>query len=377
MIGKIIKDFAPTKGSNPRNSEGSFIELRDGRILFAYSRFKGAGVGEDHDPSDIYGCISNDMGETFGDIFPIFKCDEFGADNIMSVSLFRFGNGDIALFFLMKKGADCLGYISRSADEGETFSKPILCTKDKGHIVINNDRIITLKSGRIILPAAYHEAEYETDKNGKTVVARFTPGTLCFFASDDDGYTWYTLAEGITVPYSRGFTTGVNEPGVIELNDGRLWCYIRTNSGRQYECFSSDDGKTWTETCASIFTSACSPLSSRRLTDGRIALVWNPVANFNGSPYEVIEGAWIAGRSPLVISTSDNEVESFKKPVPIETDKRSGYCYVAIFETKDNSILLAYCAGSVEDGANLNRLRIRKIRIDELDSVDMSTIKWG
>ncbi len=377
MIGKIIKDFAPTKGSNPRNSEGSFIELRDGRILFAYSRFKGAGVGEDHDPSDIYGCISDDMGETFGDIFPIFTQDELNAENIMSVSFLRMANGDIGLFFLAKLRENCIGYISRSSDEGKSWSKPMIFTKEKGYFVINNDRIRVLKSGRIIAPAAFYEADFTFDENGKQIGAKYQPGSLCIFASDDDGYTWYTLAENIKVPYSRGFTTGVDEPGIIELNDGRLWCYIRTNSGRQYECFSSDEGKTWTETGASIFTSACSPLSSRRLSDGRIALVWNPVANFNGSPYEVIEGAWIAGRSPLVISTSDDEVESFKKPIPIETDKRSGYCYVAIFETKDNSILLAYCAGSVEDGANLNRLRIRKICIDELDSVDMNAIKWG
>ena len=27
---------------NPRNSEGAFVELKDGRILFAYTRYKGA-----------------------------------------------------------------------------------------------------------------------------------------------------------------------------------------------------------------------------------------------------------------------------------------------------------------------------------------------
>jgi len=130
MIGKIIKDFAPARGSNPRNSEGSFIELSDGRILFAYSRFKGAGVGEDHDPSDIYGCISDDMGETFGDIFPIFTSEELDVENIMSVSFMRMQNGDVGLFFLGKKKENCIGYLSRSSDEGKTFSKPIIYTDE-------------------------------------------------------------------------------------------------------------------------------------------------------------------------------------------------------------------------------------------------------
>lgn len=44
---KWICDLAPSE-SNNRNSEGAFIELNDGRILFAYSRY-GAGGIEDGD----------------------------------------------------------------------------------------------------------------------------------------------------------------------------------------------------------------------------------------------------------------------------------------------------------------------------------------
>ena len=31
----------PPGPGNPRNSEGDFIELKDGRVLYAYSRFNG------------------------------------------------------------------------------------------------------------------------------------------------------------------------------------------------------------------------------------------------------------------------------------------------------------------------------------------------
>ncbi len=41
-----VLDLPPREG-NPRNSEGAFIELRDGRILFVYSQFIGAS-GSDH-----------------------------------------------------------------------------------------------------------------------------------------------------------------------------------------------------------------------------------------------------------------------------------------------------------------------------------------
>ena len=38
--GRIVLDIEPTQ-RNPRNSEGAFITLDDGRILFAWSRFTG------------------------------------------------------------------------------------------------------------------------------------------------------------------------------------------------------------------------------------------------------------------------------------------------------------------------------------------------
>ena len=37
-IGKIVLDLAPGE-NNPRNSEGAFITLKDGRIMLVYSRF--------------------------------------------------------------------------------------------------------------------------------------------------------------------------------------------------------------------------------------------------------------------------------------------------------------------------------------------------
>ena len=39
--GKIVLELPPVPG-NPRNSEGAFAELGDGKILFVYSHFLGA-----------------------------------------------------------------------------------------------------------------------------------------------------------------------------------------------------------------------------------------------------------------------------------------------------------------------------------------------
>ena len=38
----LVLDLKPQEG-NPRNSEGAFIRMDDGTLLFAYSRYSGGG----------------------------------------------------------------------------------------------------------------------------------------------------------------------------------------------------------------------------------------------------------------------------------------------------------------------------------------------
>ena len=363
MTSKIIRDLPPTAENN-RNSEGAFIDLKDGGILFAYSRYGNQG-DSDGAAADIYGMLSSDNGESFGDPFLMFTHQDVQADNVMSVSFLPMTNGDIGLFCLHKNDADqCRLYLSRSAGDVKTWSTPILCTPEEGYYVVNNDRIIRTSTGRLLAPAAYHPATTRINENGKKELAGIAPGILIIYASDDDGLTWYRIAEDMTIPVSGGCTSGVNEPGLLQLTDGRLWCYIRTNAGRQYETFSEDDGKTWGPLLPSWFTSPCSPLSTKRLHDGSIIAVWNPIPTYNGRS-EHPGGVWTGARTPLVYAFSTDEGKSWSEPIAIETDENSGYCYVAIHEVTDGGILLAYCAGGPVDGSTLNRLRIRKLHIDK------------
>ena len=362
MPGKIIMDLPPTPENN-RNSEGAFIPLKNGNILFVYSRY-GSGGLKDGSPADLYGILSEDNGETFSKPFPVLTRQALGADNIMSVSLERMKNGDIGMFFLYKKDADCLCCFTRSSDEGRSWSNPVLCGPDKGYFIVNNDRILRCQNGTLLIPAACHAVEL-TEVPGKGNRLSIRTGTLWIFASEDDGFTWTVRAQNIRLPYSRGLTTGVQEPGLVQLSDGTLWCYIRTDAGKQYECFSSDQGKTWSTPLPSWFSSPVSPLSVKRLSDGRLLAVWNPIPIYNGRPFR-IEGVNTGARTPLVYALSSDDGETFSTPVVLEDDPRSGYCYTAIFETADGGVMLAYCAGCVEDGSKLSRLRIRKLMMDHL-----------
>ena len=54
---------APVSRSNRRNSEATVIDLTDGSLLLAYTRFR-AGV-HDLSPADIVTCVSSDFGRTW------------------------------------------------------------------------------------------------------------------------------------------------------------------------------------------------------------------------------------------------------------------------------------------------------------------------
>ena len=58
-----LHHIAPGKG-NPRNSEGAFITLKDGRIAFVYSRYNGDSA-DDHAYCEIAVITSSDLGETW------------------------------------------------------------------------------------------------------------------------------------------------------------------------------------------------------------------------------------------------------------------------------------------------------------------------
>ncbi len=146
---------------NPRNSEGDFIDLKDGRILFVYTRYTGD-AGGDHAPAFLAGRYSGDGGKTWTTADKTILENE-GGMNVMSVSLLRLKNGAIALFYLRKNSEeDCIPMMRISTDETATWSAPVPCITDKqGYFVLNNNRVIQLKNGRLLLAVALHKVPGE------------------------------------------------------------------------------------------------------------------------------------------------------------------------------------------------------------------------
>ena len=355
MQQKLVFDLIPTPENN-RNSEGSFLRAPNGDILFAYSRYATNDL-TDHAPCDIAMVRSSDEGETWSAPVIIVRAEQFGVDNVMSVSGLPLRDGSLCFWFLIKEN-DGTVTIGRavSADGLNFTAERCDCRFPRAYYVVNNDRAIRLADGRVAFPAARHDGFGPLDPK-----YHLGPASDLVFLSDDDGKTLYASQNDVRFDCPANRFKGLQEPGVYQKKDGSFYLWARTDLGRQYEFFS-DDLNVFTVPRPSEFTGPCSPLELFEDGDDLYA-VYNPVPRYNGST----RTEWGWGRTPLVIRKSTDDGGTWGALNVIEDDPDRGYCYPALFATNDGCLLVSYCRGGREDGVCLARLGIMKIKKESIE----------
>ncbi|MBS7624096.1 MAG: sialidase family protein [Candidatus Bathyarchaeia archaeon] len=321
----------PANSRNPRNTEADIIELTDGRLLLAYTEFYHY---ESHDmaPARIAGKISYDRGRSWSDPFTIQE--NIGCNNVMEADLLRLRTGEIALFFLIKNSeSDCHPYMKKTFDEAGTWSELVPIAKFyQGYFTTNNDRAIQLSNGRILLPVAYTP----------NIWAMRKLTSFCFY-SDDNGRTWFKSDVEVSLQKATA-----EEPGVIELKDGRLMMWFRTTLGYIYRAFSDDFGETWGKAEPMPLSSPNSPQAMKRIPKTNdILLVWN---NTPGPQ-----------RVPLTTAISRDEGETWENIKDIEADPRFSYAYPSITFVRDEALITYYCH---DRKTNLLSLKLKIFPID-------------
>ena len=233
-------------------------------------------------------------------------------------------DGQLGLFYLVRNTfADLRVWLRRSDDEGKTWSEARCCTSRMGYFVLNNDRVVRLSTGRIILPVAEHQPTFPKGSDHP----HYNPAYSTYFYSDDDGATWHESQALVALSGTRS-DAGLQEPGVLELNNGMLYAWSRTDLGCQYQFMSLNQGCNWSAAVPSPFTSPLSPLSMKRLRDGRLLAIWNPIPTYLTREYPQQAG----GRTPLIAALSEDEGQHWRGPIVLEDNPNSGYCYTAIYE---------------------------------------------
>ena len=338
----------PPGPDNPRNSEGDFIRLADGRILFVYTHFSGGAA--DHSTAFLAGRYSDDDGRTWSQSDEVIVAND-ADQNIMSVSLLRLADGRIALFYAKKNSlTDCRPVMRISTDEAKSFGEPVMCVDEVGYYVLNNDRAVQLSSGRLILPLALHNRPgWEKPE--------WVGRILCYF-SDDLGKSWRQSKDVLIAKSESGDRVLVQEPGVVELKDGHLLIFCRSGAGSQWISRSSDGGDTWTPLGPSKIISPVSPASIERIPKtGDLILVWNN--------HEDIDDARRGKRTPLCVAVSSDEGETWQKVKTLEDNPHGWYCYTAV-DFLDGHVLLGHCAGDRRKNNGLAETQITRFSLDWL-----------
>jgi sialidase-1 len=345
--GPATVSLLPPGPGNPRNTEGDFVMLKDGRLLMIYSRFTSHGPA-DSGAAALAARYSSDAGRTWTQSDEIVVENE-GGMNTMSVSLLRLASGEIALFYVRKNSMlDCRPYMRISRDEGKTWSKARRAISEPGYYVLNNDRAYQTRKGRLLLPVALH-------RNESPEPAKFNSrGVAMCYLSDNRGKSWRRSKTVLENPSPH--PAGLQEPGIVELKDGRLLMYMRTGMGSQYFSYSSDGGDTWSPAEPSSLLSPLSPATIERIPKtGDLLAVWNDHSQVSPEIRNRL-------RTPLTVAISRDEGKTWEKARNIAEDPTGWYCYTAV-EFAGSRLILGYNAG----GAGLPNLSRTVITYFDLD----------
>jgi Neuraminidase (sialidase) len=177
---------------------------------------------------------------------------------------------------------------------------------------------------------------------------------MCFL-SDDNGKTWHQSDTALQGPENS--RSGLQEPGVIELKDGRLMMLCRTDQGCQMRSYSADGGVTWSPAEPTNLLSPVSPATFERIPQtGDILLAWNDHTH--------VDDAHRGKRTPFRVAISRDEGQTWENVKTLEDDPAGWYCYTAM-EFVGDRVLLAYCATG-EGMPYLSRTQITLLDVDWL-----------
>ena len=317
-VAALAADFAPAVPGNMRNSEADALVLRDGRLLLAWTEFLGDGKS-DWTEARLSARISSDQGTTWGERFTLQE--NIGRMNVMEPDLLRLKSGKVLFLFARKNSeADCAPMVRISKDDAKTFSPPVpmRITPAPSYTGFNHDRAIQLRSGRVLMPL-FFTTDYRVDPHIRSRI----------YYSDDEGASWKPSETVLDLPQSKA---GAQEPGVIELNDGRVMVWVRTDLGRIYRAYSRDKGKTFSELhpIAGVESPRSPQSIKRHPKTGDLVLFWN------NSPKE---------RTPLSTAVSRDEGLTWTHQRVLDETPGETFAYTSVEWLRERVFVSYYAAG--------------------------------
>lgn len=186
--------------------------------------------------------------------------------------------------------------VMESRDQGRTWGSPReLVPGDSGGRGPVKNKPIRLSNGMLMAPASLEQGPWR-----------------CFMDVSPDGIRWQKKP----IPVSDEAVNMI-QPSLWEWPCGHIHALMRSSAGFVYRSDSSDSGETWCPAYPTAMPNNNSGLDCALTDTGLLALVCNPV-----------EKDW-GPRSPLTLFVSDDNGESFRKVLDLETEPGE-YSYPAV-----------------------------------------------
>ena len=219
--------------------------------------------------------------------------------------LFQPKEGPLLLFYKIGPNPDAWwGLVRTSRDEGRTWSGPRRLPD--GILGPIKNKPVQLANGDILAPTSSEDHGWRVH----------------FERSADGGETW-TKTEAI----NDGKKIEAIQPSILLHGDGRLEAVGRTRkSGKVFEVWSQDQGKTWGEMTLTDLPNPNSGMDAVTLADGRFLLVYNHSAK---------------GRSPLDVAMS-RDGKQWERAVILDAELGGEFSYPAIIQTRDGLVHITY-----------------------------------
>ena len=218
--------------------------------------------------------------------------------------LFQPKTGPLMLFYKVGPSPSAWwGMVMTSSDGGRTWAAPRRLPD--GILGPIKDKPVQLSNGDLL-------AGSSTDNNGWQVL---------FERSTDNGNTWTAtpaLNDGKEIP--------AIQPSLLIHRDGRLQAVGRTRSGKLFETWSTDAGRTWSALALLDLPNPSAGIDAATLGDGRFVLVYNHTAT---------------GRSPLNVAMS-SDGRTWQAALVLEDDPGQEFSYPAVIQTSDGLLHVTY-----------------------------------
>jgi len=207
------------------------------------------------------------------------------------------------------------GMLKSSEDQGRTWG--LAARLPDGILGPVKNKPVRLRDGTLLCPSSS-----ESD-DGQDA------WRLHFELTRDLGATWTKIIPPAAKPGEKPIEaiqpSVLMHPGAGPDREPVLQALGRSRSGKIFETWSGDGGRTWSPVALTSLPNPSSGTDAVTLRDGRHLLIYNPVPK---------------GRSPLTVAVSDDG-KAWKDVLILENDPGE-YSYPAIIQAGDGTVHITY-----------------------------------